>query len=64
MGVARALLNAVFQQLVEIPRERRVEQCENGVCQCNRGKSERGRERTSKRKGFMIWIVWQGDNGR
>lgn len=44
MGVARALLNVVFQQLVEIPRERRVEQCENGVCQCNRGKSERERE--------------------
>lgn len=62
MGVARALLNAVFQQLVEIPRERRVEQCENGVCQCNRGKSER--QRASKRKGFMIWIVWQGDNRR
>lgn len=40
MGVAKALLNAVFQQLVEIPRERRVKQCKNGVCVCNGGNRE------------------------
>lgn len=33
MGVAKAVLNAVFQ-LLEIPRESRVEECENGVCVC------------------------------
>lgn len=34
MGVARALLNADFQQLVEIPRKSRVEHFQNGVCVC------------------------------
>lgn len=47
MGVARALLNAVFQQLVEIPRERRVEECENGgcLCVCVMGEKEREQEK-------------------
>lgn len=36
-----------------------MEECENGVRLCVRVS---GGE--SKRKGFMIWIVWQGVNRR
>lgn len=57
MGVARALVNTVLEPLVETPRQGKMEQCENDVCEvCKRGR------RTEKRTGFMIWIVWQSDN--